>query len=293
MYLSQSLKRMYRVNTPAWGARTQKWIRISLLLSFTLLVTACGKEVLYTEIEEHDINMMIMILEKNGISAKRQKENEKGYSLLVDRSDFTRSVRVLKAVGFPRKKYQDIGKIFPGEGIVKSPHTEHVRFIYAQNQELEKTLSEIDGVVKARVHITVPERPRFGQASEKPTAAVAIFHNPGEPLFELVPKIKQIVAHGVSGMTYDNVAVEMLEIGRSNKVKSDGYYQRKNPDIRAARQFSPVESIQKLKPSHQPSSRAQRFKAPNLSFQAVLGLMMFFAGGVVAAIALLLSSRKE
>ncbi len=67
-------------------------------------------------------------------------------------------------------------------------------------------------MISARVHITLPEVSRFGKTKEKPRAAVVILHSRNNPMVLLKPKIKELVAHSVSGVTYENVTVVMSAV---------------------------------------------------------------------------------
>ncbi|MEM7620390.1 MAG: type III secretion inner membrane ring lipoprotein SctJ [Pseudomonadota bacterium] len=187
----------------------------------TLALSGC-KEILYSDIPERDINMMVMLLEKNGISARRQKDDEKNFSLLVDGSNFTEAVKVLSAEGYPKKKFKTFGDIFSSDTIVKTPFEQRARFIHALNEELSKSLSEIDGVVSARVHVMIPEKTRFGTKTDKATAAVMILHNQGADMYSLQPKIKQFVAHSVSGVSYENVSIVIMPSGQSQQNAQSG-----------------------------------------------------------------------
>ncbi len=192
----------------------RKISQFSVLLIF-LTLFGC-KENLYSELSEQDVNMMIAILEQNGIEAERYKDEPNKFSLRVDSEDFTTSVKVLAAKGYPKKKFQSMADVFTSEGIVKTPFEQRARFIHALNQELSKSISDIEGIISARVHITQPEISRFGKAKEKPRAAVVILHYPKKDMSGMRPKIKQLIAHSVNGMTYENVTVVMSAVDGVN-----------------------------------------------------------------------------
>lgn len=191
-----------------------KYLKMVFSLSIVLLVIGC-KDVLYSDIPERDINMMVMILEKNGISARRQKDDENKYSIMVEGSDFSNAVKILASNGYPKKKFKTFGDIFSDDSIVKTPFEQRARFIHALNQELSRSLSEIDGVVSARVHVMIPEKSRFGTAKDQASAAVMILHNKDKDMKRLTPKIKQFVAHSVSGVSYQSVSVVMMPAGQT------------------------------------------------------------------------------
>lgn len=177
-------------------------------------LSAC-KEPLYTGLNERDANMMIMILDKHQVAATRQKDADGKYSLNVEASLTAKAVRALAAEGYPKKEYQSLGDIFNNEGLVKTPFEQRARFIHAINQELSHSLSDIDGIVKARVHVMIPETTRFGEERQEPSAAVFIMHDRNKELDVLTPKIKQLVAHSVAGVKYENVSVVLMPSGQT------------------------------------------------------------------------------
>jgi type III secretion protein J len=93
-----------------------------------------------------------------------------------------------------------MGDIFKKEGFVSSPLEERARYLYALSQELAQTLSLIDGVVSARVHVALPEHRPLDDAPRSASAAVAIIQEPDVDLSPLEIDIKAIITDGVEGL---------------------------------------------------------------------------------------------
>ena len=89
-----------------------------------------------------------------------------------------RAVRTLEAAGLPRVARATLGDTFRKEGVISTPLEERARYIYALSQELETTLSNIDGVIVARVHVVLPERVAPGEPVQPASASVFIKHDP-------------------------------------------------------------------------------------------------------------------
>src|SRR5262249_12705982 len=96
-------------------------------------------------------------------------------------------------------------------GIMSSPFEERVRYTYALAEELSRTLTQIDGVVTARVHIVLPEAPQIGQPLKPSSAAVFIKHQPGVDLDYFAPQIRRLVSSSVEGLDYSAVTVVLSE----------------------------------------------------------------------------------
>ncbi len=121
--------------------------------------------------------------------------------MLVSTQDISRAVRVLEAVGLPRRSRSTLGQVFRKEGVISSPLEERARYIYALSQELEQTLSQIDGVVVARVHVVLPERIAPGEPVQPASAAVFIKHRADLEPDSVLPRIRRMVASSIPGMT--------------------------------------------------------------------------------------------
>jgi type III secretion protein J len=116
-------------------------------------------------------------------------------------------MEVLKAEGYPRDAYDSLGQVFRKEGFVSTPLEERARLLYALSQELSRTISAIDGVVVARVHLAIPERQPLSEEKPLSSASVFIKHKPGSQIVNKAASIKALVVNSVEGLPYENVTV--------------------------------------------------------------------------------------
>ena len=178
-------------------------------LAVLLALAGCKKEV-YSNLTEREANEMMAVLMTGGIQADKQGVGE-AFTLTVDESDMLRAISVLNDKGYPKNNRDSIGSVFQKSGIISSPFEERVRYIYALGEDVAQTLSEIDGVVAARVHIVLPDEPQLGQPVKPSSAAVFIKHEPNVDLDFFVPQIRRLVSSSIEGLDYAAVTVVLTE----------------------------------------------------------------------------------
>lgn len=174
------------------------------------MIAACKVE-LHSGLEETEANEMVAVLTANGISAEKGAVEKGLVTLNVESSELPTAVELLRENGYPKDKFNDLGAIFKEQGLISSPLEERVRFIYGLSQAVSETLTQIDGVVTARVHIVAPEAHPLDNAPQKATAAVFLKTRPGVNLDDKIPQIKMLVQASVEGLTYENVVVSIFE----------------------------------------------------------------------------------
>ena len=177
--------------------------------ALVLLLCACSKQELYSQLSERSANEMVAVLRSAGIDSEKQSHDGQ-FSVATASADFAQAVRTLSAQGYPRETYDSMGKIFKREGFVSSPLEERARMLHAMSQEISNTLANIDGVVFARVHLTLPEKNPLVDKPPPASASVFIKHRPEKNLAGQVTQIKAIVVNSIEGLAYDNVTVALF-----------------------------------------------------------------------------------
>lgn len=189
-----------------------KWAPARLFL-FVLLLILAGCEVdLYTQLSEREANQMVAVLVEHGIPARKVRGADETLTVQVDEAQFAAAVDLLDGFGFPQDKYDTLGEVFADKGLVSSPIEERARLIYALSQELSQTVSEIDGVLSARVHVVLPADDSIKQNPVPSSASVVVHHYADRPLNAAIPQIKMLVANSVEGLVYDNVSVALFPV---------------------------------------------------------------------------------
>lgn len=181
-----------------------------LALIFCFLLTGCQQQVLYMDLTEQEANEIIALLYQSNLSAS--KIGEKGGKFRVDtsQSSFAQAVSILQQHGLPRERFDSIGEVFAKDGFVSSPLEERARLNYALSQEISRTISNIDGVLVARVHLAVPKRGYLSDSTTPSSASVFVKHRTDIDLGPSVGKIKSLVVTGFENLPYENVTVSLF-----------------------------------------------------------------------------------
>ena len=191
------------------------------LLGLTAMLAACRID-LYSGLDEIEANRMAAALSAAHVDAEKVSAGESGWQLRIDERDMPAALEVLRQQGLPGERHASLGDVFQKQGLVATPAEERVRYIYGLSEELSKTLGQIDGVVAARVHVVIPANDPLTDKIKPSSAAVFIKHQPGADLRLLVPAVKELVAHSVEGLTYDQVALTLVEARAASPAFADG-----------------------------------------------------------------------
>jgi type III secretion protein J len=191
------------------------------LAGVIMLLTACGAQVeLLSAISESEANEALAALLDADIKAAKTPGKEGLVNLQVEQSQVAKAITILQAEGLPRERYAKMGEVFRKEGLISSPLEERARYLWALSQELSATVSQIDGVMKARVHVVLPERSTGGDPALPSSAAVFIKYKQGYNLDDAIPSIKRLVANSISGLTADKVSVVLLPASVKSSVNA-------------------------------------------------------------------------
>ncbi len=180
--------------------------RCLITLGVLTILSGCGYESLYSDLGEQQVNEMLALLLREDIDARKSRV-DKGWSLEITVADLPRAMQKLQANGYPRDNYESLGDVFKKEGFVSSPLEERARLLHGLSQELSETVSNIDGVVVARVHLAIPENNALSDKRSLSSASVFIKHRPDSQVTKQTAAIKALVVNGVEGLPYDHVTV--------------------------------------------------------------------------------------
>jgi type III secretion protein J len=182
-----------------------------LLLPILLVLGLCScKSELFERLDERDANEMLATLYSAGLHAAKSTRDEKTWSVEVEEREMPVALRILAEHGLPREQFANAGELFKKEGLVSTPAEERIRYIYAVSQELSSTLSQIDGVMVARVHPVIPANDPLATQIRPASASVFIKYRRDADLEAMAPPIKNLVMRSIEGLTYENISLTFV-----------------------------------------------------------------------------------
>lgn len=198
--------------------------RVALVVAGMLMLQACSVE-LYSNLNQRQANEIVATLMRHGIAAQREAGKDGKMTVSVQKGSFAEAMAILDESGLPKQEFQTLGDVFKRGGLVSSPVEERATMIYGLSQELSQTISDIDGVLSARVHLVLPENDPLRQQLVPSSASVFIRHRASVPMNELVPQVKMLVSKGIAGLTYDNVSVTLIPVAATapERVSEPGF----------------------------------------------------------------------
>ena len=185
--------------------------KLLFVIAVALMLAGCDKEVtLHSGLEERQANLVMAALRDAGIGCNKEPGEEGTWNVLVSEPKFADAVNLLEQQGLPRRPHMGVGEVFKKTGMISSPSEERIRFMDALAQDLARTISMIDGVVDARVHVVLPENDPFARNAQPSSAAVAIRSRWDADVTDIVPSVKGLVKNAIEGLQYEKIMVTIF-----------------------------------------------------------------------------------
>ncbi|EJD6367529.1 type III secretion inner membrane ring lipoprotein SctJ [Providencia rettgeri] len=183
------------------------FIRFSSIVLILFFLTGCKVE-LYSDLSEEEANQMIALLMLRNIDAEKSIIKGSGVTINVEKDDFANAVEVLRQQGLPNKRTENIADLFPPGQLVTSPAQEQAKITYLKEQNIEKMLLSMDGVIIAQVAISESTNVNRREIPP-PTASIFIKHAPGINMQSREPEIRRMVQKSISNLTVENISIVM------------------------------------------------------------------------------------
>jgi len=182
----------------------------ALLLPIAL-ATACTVPVA-GGLEEGQANRIVLALDRAGVGSEKESDpaTEGRYRVIVERDEAPRAITAMRAEDLPSPASPGLLDSMGKGALLPSRLAEHAQFLAGLSGELERTLLAIEGMLSARVHVSLPETDPLREGPRmKATASVLLQHRGATPPID-IHEVKRIVAGAAPGLAPDDVAVVMV-----------------------------------------------------------------------------------
>jgi flagellar M-ring protein FliF len=162
-------------------------------------------QVLFPDMQAKESSEVIAILQQSNINYKLDPVSG---VLLVPSSEVQGLRMRLAAEGYPRSSGQGMAMLNEEQGFGTSQFIERARYQRALEEELARSISQLQNVRSARVHLATPKQSVFVRDRKPPTASVVVNLYSGRNLQDdQVAAISHMVASSVPNMNSDNVSI--------------------------------------------------------------------------------------
>lgn len=207
--LLENIKAFFK-NTSSNISTTQKIVAAGAviliivgLVTFLLLQKKDPYQYLFVDLSPEDVTAISNFLSQN--NAGEFHIDKKG--IKIPPQDIDRIRLLLSQEGLPNKGV--VGwEQFDSEDFTRTEFEQEIQRLRAIQGELSRTISAIEGINSARVHIVMPKHSLFVRDEKKPTAAIYIKTKRG---FELERKqtrgIQHLVSRSVEGLNPNQITI--------------------------------------------------------------------------------------
>jgi flagellar M-ring protein FliF len=199
-------------------------IVIGGLIALFMNTSTKEQAVLFSGLDNNDAGKIIENLKTNLISYELR---DNGSTILVNKDIVMDTRLTLASEGLPETSVVGY-ELFDKTNLGMSEFVQKLNYRRALEGELSKTISSIDEVVKARVHIVIPDNALFSQDQKNPTASVTLQLKSGRNMNQkIVEGIQTLVASSVEGMSTNNVSIidhkgKLLSVRDTDNSSSSG-----------------------------------------------------------------------
>ncbi len=182
-----------------------RWL---FLAAFLLSLTGCSREILLRDLTERDANEIVAVLYTSSIDAQKMVDPKgKSFSVEVRSAELARSVAVLRALGLPKSPRTNLNEVFRSTGFAPTPFEERVRYLFGLAQEIERTISLMEGVLQTRVHVVTPDGASKIVDLQQAKASIFVSYDDRYDIETLVPRIRKLIGDSIEGLSPQRVEI--------------------------------------------------------------------------------------
>lgn len=162
-------------------------------------------QVLFSGMQPQESAEVVETLNQMGVSYKLEQSSG---AIMVPAADLQSLRLKLAAEGLPRSSAQGMEMLNEEQGFGTSQFIEQARYQRAMELELARSVSELQNVRSARVHLAIPKQSVFVRERRPPTASVVVNLYAGRSLDRgHIAAVTHMVASSVPNMNSSDVTV--------------------------------------------------------------------------------------
>ena len=201
--LTQTLRNLGIVRLGALAAVAA--LSVAFFVFLTGRIAAPGFGLLYSNLDLRDSGQIVQKLE--ALSVPYQLRGDGG-SILVPTDQVARLRMLMADDGLPHGGSVGYEIFDRSDTFGTSSFVENINQVRALEGELARTISSLDVVQSARVHLVLPRREIFSRERENPSASIVIkMRGVGRPTAQQVAAVQHLVAAAVPDLTPSRVSV--------------------------------------------------------------------------------------
>jgi type III secretion protein J len=190
--------------------------RLVALLACLVAALGCGCAVSVAgALDDGEANRVVVALDRASVDATKEPDPaaENRWRVMVSRDDVPRALSTLRDEELPRTPPPGVLDAVGKGSLVPSEAAEHAQLVAGIAGDLGRTLEGVEGVLSARVHLSLPEAsplhdPR-DPATSRATASVLLEHRGSTPPLS-ADSVQRLIAGGVAGMVPSDVTVVLV-----------------------------------------------------------------------------------
>jgi flagellar M-ring protein FliF len=207
-------------------------VTAGVAIALALIALRIGEpplSVLYADLDLRDAEGVVERLEQDGVKHE-MRESGGRVSILAARADIPRLKMALAADGVVRENGVGYEIFDKDDAFGATSFQQNINRLRALEGELARTISSIDGVRSARVHLVLPERELFAREKQPATASIVVDAPRGLDQ-RSVRAIANLAASAVPELSPSRVTVldaagELLASGQAEDVDGSGVDER-------------------------------------------------------------------
>jgi len=180
-------------------------------LALALALASCSTT-LRSGMREHEADALILALDEAAIAATKERgRGPSTFQVRVARADLASGLRVLQSQGLLAPGQPSFADVLGDPALVPTPVEERDRRALALAGELARTIEQLPGVARARVHLSPPEpRPALDAPPAAWRASIVVQRRAGQPAVD-DGALRSLMQGAVHPLPAANVAILQTE----------------------------------------------------------------------------------